>query len=91
MALMGANGQGGGGAIWRSATHYPAPNALKNGNFWKFLGKNWVKWHIFGAAGDENFDKFWYLNEKSPIFVKVEDFLIIMHKMTKKVEKTHFI
>ena len=33
----------GGGAIWRSVTHFSAPKAPKNGNFWNILGINWVK------------------------------------------------
>ena len=74
MQQRGANGQKG-GQFWRSVTHFSAPKAPKNGNFWKVFGKNWVKWHIFGAAGAENFEKFWCFSEKSPIFEKFEDFI----------------
>ena len=70
MELEAAKGQKGGGAIWRSVTHFSAPKAPKNGNFWNILGINWVKWHIFGAVGAENFEKFRYFGEKSPNFVK---------------------
>ena len=44
------------------------------GNFGIFWG-NWVKWPIFCAAGSENYEKFRYFSEKSPTFVKVEDFI----------------
>ena len=65
----------GGGAIWRSVTHFSAPKAPKNGYFWEMFGKNWVKRHIFRAAGAENFEKFRYFSNKSPNFVKVNDFI----------------
>ena len=55
-------------------TFFGAEGAKK----WELLeifGKNWVKWHIFGSAGAENFEKFRYFSEKSPNFVKVEDFI----------------
>ena len=45
---------------------------------WELLeifGENWVKWPIFDAAGAENFEIFRYFSEKSPNFVKVEDFI----------------
>ena len=67
--------KGGGGDFGRSGTTFSAPKAPKKSNFWKFLGKNYVQWPIFGAAGAENFDKSQYLSEKSPNFDKFEDFI----------------
>ena len=43
--------------------------------FLKIFGKNCVQWPVSGAAGAENFDRFWYFSEKSPNFVKVEAFI----------------
>ena len=60
------------------------PKAPKN---WK----NWLKWPIFGAAGAKSFWKLGWFSKNSSIFVKIEHFIarkcILMHKMSKKVEK----
>ena len=39
------------------------------------LGEYWIKWHILGASGAENFEKFRYFSKKSPNFVKAKDFI----------------
>ena len=56
--------------------HFSAPKAPKNGNFWKFLGKIGLNDSFFGAASGENFEKFHYFSDKSPSFLKVEDFIV---------------
>ena len=43
---------------------------------------------MFGAAGAEKFERFPYFSKISFNFVKVEDFFITMHKITKKSKKT---
>ena len=72
------------GHCWLKVTHFLVVKALKT---WK----NRLKWHVFGAAGAENFEKFRWFRIKLLIFVKIEVFIawkcIVMHKMTNNVEK----
>ena len=58
----------------------------------KMFGQNYVQWPIFGAAGAENFVKFRYFSEKSPNFVKTEDFIAqLCIKWRKKSRKPLYI
>ena len=80
--------------------------AKSGGNFWPKVvhfaslkvPKNWInvlKWHIFGAGGTENFEKFRWFSKNSLTLAKIEHSItwkcIVMREMSKKVEKPLYI
>ena len=80
------------GWLWPFGDHFFGAEGAEKWEFLKIFGQNYVQWPIFGAAGAENFVKFRYFSEKSPNFVKVEDFIAqLCIKWRKKSRKPLYI
>ena len=92
IALEGVTPQKGGGWLWPFGDHFFGAEGAEKWELLKIFGQNYVQWPIFGAAGAENFVKFRYFSEKSPNFVKVEDFIAqLCIKWRKKSRKPLYI
>ena len=81
-----------GGWLWTFGDHFFGAEGAEKWELLKIFGQNYVQWPIFGAAGAENFVKFRYFSEKSPNFVKTEDFIAqLCIKWRKKSRKPLYI